>query len=155
MNTIDEHGSIGPLHTFHNTRLLKILSSAATFNNNISLVLVMTFERMHSSNGRYSMTPDYSQSSAMTNFLKVAVLSIVLGALVGGCVTYLLRHKEFLSVSPVLETLYVMVGAYLAYALAHLPVFQLSGDVAIFFYGVMMSHYNKFNMNVETFRNIG
>lgn len=48
-----------------------------------------------------------------------------------------------------------MVGAYMSYALAHLPIFQLSGDVAIFFYGIMMSHYNKFNMNFETFKNIG
>jgi NhaP-type Na+/H+ or K+/H+ antiporter len=91
----------------------------------------------------------------MTNFLKVAVLSIVMGLVVGGIVSLLLRHKEYLSISPVLETLYVMVGAYLAYALAHLPLFQLSGDVAIFFYGLMMSHYNKFNMNPETFKNIG
>ena len=91
----------------------------------------------------------------MTNFLKVAFLSILMGLLVGGIVTYLLRHKDYLSISPILETLYVMVGAYLSYALAHLPVFQLSGDVAIFFYGLMMSHYNKFNMNNETFKNIG
>lgn len=62
---------------------------------------------------------------------------------------------SFLSLNPVLETLYIMVGAYMSYALAHLPVFQLSGDVAIFFYGIMMSHYNKFNMNFETFKNIG
>lgn len=51
MNTIDVHGSIGPLHSFHNSRLFKIMSSAATFNNNISLVIVMTFERMHNDHG--------------------------------------------------------------------------------------------------------
>lgn len=53
------------------------------------------------------------------------------------------------------ETIFVILGAYLSYSLAHLPFFQLSGDVAIFFYGVMMSHYNKYNMSEGSFRNIG
>lgn len=60
MNTIDVHGSIGPLHTFHNSRLLKIMSSAATFNNNISLVIVMTFERMHNDHGKRSSSRLFS-----------------------------------------------------------------------------------------------
>lgn len=98
---------------------------------------------------------DFSNSSALTNFLKVGVLSIVLGLGVGGIVSWLQKKKHYLSINPVLETLYIMVGAYLTYALAHLPIFQLSGDVAIFFYGLMMSHYNKYNMNLETFKNIG
>lgn len=56
MNTIDIHGSIGPLHTFHNPRLDKILWSVGTFNNNVSLVLVMTFERMVLANGNEALT---------------------------------------------------------------------------------------------------
>lgn len=98
---------------------------------------------------------DYTNSSALTNFVKVGVLSIVLGLGLGGIVTWTQKKKKFLSINPVLETLYIMVGAYCTYALAHLPIFQLSGDVAIFFYGLMMSHYNKYNMNLETFQNIG
>lgn len=46
------------------------------------------------------------------------------------------------------------MGAYFSYSLAHLEFFQLSGDVAIFFYGVMMAHYNKYNMSLESFNNI-
>lgn len=53
MNTIDVHGSIAPLHSFHNLRLERILSNVGTFNNNISLVLVMTFERMILSSGKH------------------------------------------------------------------------------------------------------
>lgn len=66
-----------------------------------------------------------------------------------------LKHKQFLSENTILETIYIFIGAYLSYSLAHLPFFQLSGDVAIFFYGIIMSHYNKFNMSFETFKNIG
>lgn len=46
MSTVELHGSIAPLHSVKNMRLYKILFGGGTFNNNISLVLVMTFERM-------------------------------------------------------------------------------------------------------------
>lgn len=148
LSTVDIHGATAPLHKFHNGRLEKILFSASTFNNNICLVLVMTFERMVNTN-------DYSEGSAVSNFLKVGALSIVMGVAIGAFSTWVLKVQPYLSGNSLLETLYVMIGAYLAYALAHLPFFQLSGDVSIFFYGLMMSHYNKFNMSTETFKNIG
>ena len=46
MSTVELHGSVAPLHSVSNMKLYKILFSSATFNNNISLILVMTFERM-------------------------------------------------------------------------------------------------------------
>lgn len=46
MSTVELHGSVAPLHTVKNMRLYKILFGGGTFNNNISLVLIMTFERM-------------------------------------------------------------------------------------------------------------
>lgn len=51
MNVVDVHGATGPLHTFHNPRLQKIIFNASTFSNNMSLLLVMTFERMINSSG--------------------------------------------------------------------------------------------------------
>lgn len=60
-----------------------------------------------------------------------------------------------LNQNPIYETFYIVIGAYLSYALAHLSFFQLSGDVAIFFFGVFMSHYNKYNMSPSSFKNIG
>lgn len=98
----------------------------------------------------------------MSNFLKVGVLSILLGTGIGrsaltsgGIISWVLKHKQYLSENTLLEMMYIMIGAYLSYSMAHLPFFQVSGDVAIFFYGIMMSHYNKFNMSIETFKNIG
>lgn len=66
-----------------------------------------------------------------------------------------MKISPSLNKNPMYETIYIIIGAYLSYALAHLPFFELSGDVAIFFYGVMMAHYNKYNMGPESFRNIG
>lgn len=70
-------------------------------------------------------------------------------------ISIILKNKKYLQENTIFETLFIMIGAYFSYGLAHLPFFQLSGDVAIFFYGIMMSHYNKFNMSQETFKNIG
>lgn len=80
---------------------------------------------------------------------------MILGFIVGGIVSLVMKYKTYLSENTLLETMYVIVGAYFCYSVAHLPFFQLSGDVAIFFYGIMMSHYNKYNMSNDTFTNIG
>lgn len=63
--------------------------------------------------------------------------------------------NEAISKNPIYETFCVVIGAYLSYSLAHLEFFQLSGDVAIFFYGLMMAHYNKYNFSLESFKSIG
>lgn len=66
-----------------------------------------------------------------------------------------MKSHETIRKSPIYETVFVIIGAYFAYALAHLDFFVLSGDVAIFFYGVVMSHYNKYNLSLESFKSIG
>lgn len=91
----------------------------------------------------------------VANFMKVGIFSICLGIVVGCAITYVMKRSTSLFKTPMYETFFVILGAYLSYALAHLNFFQLSGDVAIFFYGVIMSHYNKYNMGKESFRNVG
>lgn len=66
-----------------------------------------------------------------------------------------MKNSPNLTKNPMNETVFIIIGAYLAYSLAHLGFFQLSGDVAIFFYGVIVSHYTKYNMSETSFSNIG
>lgn len=54
MSTVEIHGSIAPLHSVKNMRLYKILFGSGMFNNNMSLVIVMTFERMIAAEGKLS-----------------------------------------------------------------------------------------------------
>lgn len=51
MSTVEIHGTVAPLMSILNMRLYKIIYSGGMFNNNISLVIVMTFERMIHDNG--------------------------------------------------------------------------------------------------------
>jgi NhaP-type Na+/H+ or K+/H+ antiporter len=148
MNNVDLHGSIAPLMTIKNMRLYKILFSSALLSNNMCLVFVMTFERM-------LVAGSFGTDTFIPDFFKVGAFSIFMGLLIGGIVSLIMKNSPSLSKNPIYETLFVIIGAYLSYCLAHLSFFQLSGDVAIFFYGIMMAHYNKYNMSAESFRNIG
>lgn len=87
--------------------------------------------------------------------MKVGCFSIGLGIAVGAAVSVIMKNTPNLTKNPMNETMFIIIGAYLAYSLAHLGFFQLSGDVAIFFYGVIVSHYTKYNMSETSFRNIG
>lgn len=46
LGTVETHGTVAPLHSVKNLRLYKILFSSGMINNNMSLVIVMTFERL-------------------------------------------------------------------------------------------------------------
>lgn len=76
MTQIELHGSVGPLHSIKNLRLFKILFGSALFNNNMSLIIVMTFERLIQSKS-------FGQDNVISNFLKVGCFSIGLGIGVG------------------------------------------------------------------------
>jgi len=148
MNNVDLHGSIAPLMTIKNMRMYKILFSSGLLSNNMCLIFVMTFERM-------LIAGSFGTDTFIPDFFKVGAFSICLGLIIGGIVSLIMKNSPSLGKNPIYETLFVIIGAYLSYCLSHLSFFQLSGDVAIFFYGIMMAHYNKYNMSAESFRNIG
>jgi NhaP-type Na+/H+ or K+/H+ antiporter len=150
LGTIDLHGSVQPLHGgIHNHRLSTIIFGSGMFNNNMSLIFVMTLERLI--HGQSLL----QGNAYIQNFMKVGVLSTVFGFGMGGILTYLMRKGRFLNANAIYEVFFVVLGAYATYMLAHLQFFQLSGDVAIFFYGFFVGHYNKFNMSLDGIRQIG
>lgn len=150
IGTVDLHGSVQPLHsTIHNERLSSIIFSSGMLNNNMSLVFVMTLERLIQSN-ELLKGDEY-----IANFAKVCVLSIIFGLFIGGILSYTMRRGSFLSSNAILEVFYVVLGAYLTYMLAHLDFFKLSGDVAIFAYGYIVGHYTKYNMSLDGIKNVG
>lgn len=61
LSTVEVHGTVAPLMSVKNLRLYKILFSGGMFNNNISLVIVMTFERMIHANGKFRITRLWSK----------------------------------------------------------------------------------------------
>jgi NhaP-type Na+/H+ or K+/H+ antiporter len=119
------------------------------FNNNMSLIFVMTLERLIHNSALLE------GDAYIENFMKVGVLSTFFGLAMGGLLTWLMRKGSFLNSNAINEVFFTILGAYTAYMLAHLDFFQLSGDVAIFFYGFFIGHYNKYNLSVDAIRQIG
>ena len=148
VNMVDIHGSIAPLHGVNNFRVLKILYNAGTYTGTITLILVMTYERM-------LLNSKSTTSSVITDFLKVGVFSVALGIAWGAIASFGLKKLNEIVDNPLYEAIYTMVGAYMSYSVAHFELFMVSGDVAVFFYGVMMSHYMKFNLSDYCVLNIG
>lgn len=150
LGTIDLHGSVQPLHGgIHNERLTKIIFGGGIITNNLGLIFVMVLERL-------IHDQDLLKGDAyIENFMKVGLISPIFGFLVGGILTYLMRKASFLNSNAINEVFFTVIGAYATYFLAHLNFFQLSGDVAIFFYGFFIGHYNKYNLSVDAIKQIG
>lgn len=147
LTSVDLHGAIGPYHGgIHNERMSEITFGTTLFNNNICLIFVMALEKVSS---------EKSSSALISNFIKTGALSTVFGFMMGGVISYLMRKARFLNSNPVYEVFVVVIGTYATYTLAHFQYFQLSGDVAIFFYGMVMSNYNIYNMSREAIRQLG
>jgi NhaP-type Na+/H+ or K+/H+ antiporter len=117
--------------------------------NNISLVFVMTLERLIMEEALAK------KSEFIENFMKVGLLSPIFGLSIGAIITLMMRKATWLASNAVYEVYFVITGAYAAYMLAHLGFFQLSGDVAIFCYGFVISHYNTFNMSLQAVKHAG
>lgn len=150
LGTIDLHGSVQPLHGgIHNERLTKIIFGSGMLANNMGLIFVMALERLIHENSLLK------GDAYIENLMKVGLISPIFGFLVGGILTYSMRRASFLNSNAINEVFFVVVGAYVTYFLAHLDFFQLSGDVAIFFYGFFVGHYNKYNLSVDAIKQVG
>lgn len=148
--TSDLHGSVQPFHGgIRNDRLSSIIFGQTMMTNNLSLVFVMTLERLIVEEALAK------QTEFIENFMKVGLLSPMFGLAIGGIFTLMMRKATWLTSNAVYEVYFVITGAYAAYMLAHLSFFQLSGDVAIFCYGFVISHYNVFNMSLPAVKHVG
>mmetsp|Transcript_18043 Transcript_18043/g.43691 ORF Transcript_18043/g.43691 Transcript_18043/m.43691 type:complete len:730 (-) Transcript_18043:80-2269(-) len=78
------------------------------------------------------------------SFVVVSGLSIFVGVLLGLGPSWLYKHTQ-LRRYPNLETSLLLCFCYLCYATAE--ALELSGIMALFFQGVVLSHYNAYNLS--------
>jgi solute carrier family 9 (sodium/hydrogen exchanger), member 8 len=82
--------------------------------------------------------------SALLSFGVISIWSIVLGVFLGLLASAVYKHTE-LSSYPNLETSLLFSFCYLCYATGE--AFGLSGIMALFFQGMVLSHYNSYNLS--------
>jgi solute carrier family 9 (sodium/hydrogen exchanger), member 8 len=121
--------------------LYSLVFGESVLNDAIAISLFKTFFQF------YNPEVPSSDASIMTiigNFVVVSGLSILVGVGLGMAASFLYRHTE-LNRYPKLETSLLLCFCYLCYATAE--AVQLSGIMALFFQGVVLSHYNAYNLS--------
>lgn len=122
--------------------LYSLVFGESVLNDAIAISLFRVFMKYYDPDG-----PDFSESeipSALVNFCSVSVLSIVVGVTLGLAASYLYKHTALSDYSN-LETSLLFCFCYLCYATAE--AMELSGIMALFFNGIVLSHYNSYNLS--------
>lgn len=125
-----------------NPLLYSVVFGESVLNDAIAIVLFKTFHKYYSPEG-----PDWSEAeipSALLSFITVSLLSILVGVALGLTCSFMYKHT-YLSDYPKLETSLLFCFCYLCYSVAE--SFELSGIMALFFQGIVLSHYNSYNLS--------
>jgi solute carrier family 9 (sodium/hydrogen exchanger), member 8 len=125
-----------------NPLLYSLVFGESVLNDAVAVVLFKTFHKYYSPDG-----PEWREAeipAACMAFVSVTGLSIIVGVILGLLASFMYKHTE-LSDHPKLETSLLFCFCYLCYSTAE--AMNLSGIMAIFFQGIILSHYNSYNLS--------
>eukprot|EP00804_Cyclotella_cryptica_P013633 CCRYP_012950-RA/>CCRYP_012950-RA protein AED:0.30 eAED:0.30 QI:459/1/1/1/0.5/0.8/5/1322/561 len=122
--------------------LYSLVFGESVLNDAVAIVLFKTFHKFYDPDG-----PEWNRSvipKALFSFVYMTVFSILIGVSLGLLVSYIYKHTN-LSDFPKLEGGLLFMFCYCCYATAE--AVQLSGIMALFFNGIVLSHYNSYNLS--------
>jgi len=122
--------------------LFSLVFGESVLNDAIAISLFKTFFGFY--NPENTQT-EISYPAIILSFIFVTGSSILVGVGLGLGASWLFKHTD-LKLYPKLETSLLMCFCYLCYAAAE--AIELSGIMALFFNGVVLSHYNKYNLSM-------
>ena len=129
--------------------LQSVLFGESVLNDAVAIVLFQTLRKLvvdkSSSSSSSSASIGDEVGEAAGRFVEVLVCSTGIGLAIAFALSFLLRHAYFYEQAVHLEVALVMCAAYAAYALAE--VLELSGVLALFFCGIILGHYNWYNLS--------
>jgi len=121
--------------------LYSLVFGESVLNDAIAIVLFKTFL------SHYNPDDPLDESALpllLLSFCVVTFFSILVGIALGLLVSFIYRHSS-LKKFPKLETALLFLFCYLCYATAE--AVELSGIMALFFMGIILSHYNSYNLS--------
>jgi len=122
--------------------LYSLVFGESVLNDAIAISLFKVFAKYYNPSG-----PDWSEANipaALLSFVWVSILSIGVGVGLGLAASFVYRHTH-LRLYPNLETSLLFSFCYLCYAVGE--SLGLSGIMALFFQGVVLNHYNSYNLS--------
>ena len=128
------------LHVDH--LLYSLVFGESVLNDAVAISLFKTFFEFYNPENKNEKV---SCTAIFLSFVFVSGCSILVGVGLGLCASWLFKHSD-LKRYPNLETSLLMCFCYLCYAVAE--AIELSGIMALFFQGVVLSHYNAYNLSI-------
>ena len=109
------------------------------------MVLFKTFRKYYDPDA-----PDFTAEkipSAILDFFTMAIFSVVVGVAMGLVTSYIYKNTSIRDI-PKLESTLLFLFCYCCYATAE--AMGLSGIMALFFNGLVLSHYNSHNLSEQS-----
>jgi len=122
--------------------LYSLVFGESVLNDAIAISLFKTFFGFYNPE---NTNRQHSYPAIILSFMGVSGCSILVGVGLGLAASWLFKHTD-LKRYPNLETSLLLCFCYLCYAAAE--AIELSGIMALFFQGVVLSHYNAYNLSM-------
>jgi len=120
--------------------LHSLINGESVLNDAVAIVLFSTLtHHLHEEEPRLISAP------ILGHFGLVLVGSVVLGVLAGAALSWCFCYSQELARFPDYELAAMFLGAYLTFAVTQF--FGLSGITALFCFGVVLAHYNWYNLS--------
>jgi sodium/hydrogen exchanger 8 len=121
--------------------LHSLMNGESVLNDAVALVLFITLSHHLDADE----VPELISFTILGHFFLVLLGSILIGIGAGALCSWCFSKSRSLSRFPDCEISAILLGAYLTYTFTQLM--GLSGIVALFFFGIVLSHYNWYNLS--------
>mmetsp|Transcript_30409 Transcript_30409/g.35414 ORF Transcript_30409/g.35414 Transcript_30409/m.35414 type:complete len:563 (-) Transcript_30409:148-1836(-) len=128
-----------------NERVYSLVFGESVLNDAVAVVLFKTFHKYYDPEA-----PDLTTTEIPTIFLdffSITIFSVLLGVGMGLFTSYIYKNTS-ISEIPKLESTLLFLFCYCCYATAE--AFEMSGIMALFFNGIVLGHYNSYNLSEES-----
>lgn len=121
--------------------LYSLVFGESVLNDAVAIVLFKTFMSFYESDEEFTAR---TIPKVMVDFTVCSLGSVVVGVLIGLACSYLCKHTK-MRLYPEYEISILFLFAYGSFSFAESV--QLSGIMSIFFCGIVLSHYNSYNLS--------
>lgn len=121
--------------------LYSLVFGESVLNDAVAIVLFKTFMSSYEAGQEFSAAAMYG---ILSSFVFMSLGSVAVGVLIGLLCSYLCKHT-MLRLYPEYEVSLLFLFAYGSYAFSE--ALSLSGIMSLFFNGIVLSHYNSYNLS--------
>ena len=146
--------TVGPLYLIEEEEypaLHSIIFGEGILNDGAGLILVDTILDLGKpTDVDVGMVQKFTKS-----FARSSVFSVLYGFVMGGISCLIFKKIKIFKKNASIEIYMILLMAMVTHTFAELKQIELAGVVAIFIFGIVQSHYNRFNLSRESVQKAG